>query len=36
VAKLLTHGSSTTTSQTYIHLDVADVRAELTRAGLGR
>jgi len=34
VSRLLTHRSSTTTSQTYIHLDVADVRAALTRAGL--
>ncbi len=34
VARLLTHRSSTTTSQTYIHLDVADVRAALTRAGV--
>lgn len=33
VARLLTHRSSTTTSQTYIHLDVEDVRAELTRYG---
>jgi len=33
VARLLTHRSSTTTSQTYIHLDIDDVRAELTRAG---
>jgi integrase/recombinase XerD len=33
VARLLTHRSSTTTSQTYIHLDAADVRAALTRAG---
>lgn len=33
VAKLLTHRSSTTTSQTYVHLDVADVRAALDRAG---
>ena len=33
VARLLTHRSSTTTSQTYIHLDVDDLRAELTRAG---
>ena len=32
VARLLTHRSSTTTSQTYIHLDVEDLRAELTRA----
>lgn len=33
VARLLTHSSSTTTSQTYVHLDVADVRAALERAG---
>ena len=33
VARLLTHQSSTTTSQTYVHLDVADVRAALHRAG---
>jgi integrase/recombinase XerD len=33
VARLLTHRSSSTTSQTYIHLDVEDVRAELTRYG---
>jgi integrase/recombinase XerD len=33
VAKLLTHRSSTTTSQTYVHLDAADLRAELVRAG---
>ncbi len=33
VAKLLTHRSSTTTSQTYIHLDAADLRAELVRSG---
>ncbi len=33
VAKLLTHRSYTTTSQTYIHLDAADLRAELERAG---
>lgn len=33
VARLLTHRSSTTTSQTYIHLDVEDLRAELTRSG---
>ena len=31
--RLLTHRSSTTTSQTYIHLDVEDLRAELTRCG---
>ena len=34
VARLLTHRSSTTTSQIYIHLDVADVRAALHRAGV--
>jgi integrase len=34
VARLLTHQSSTTTSQTYVHLDVADVRAALRRAGV--
>ncbi|HWB34570.1 MAG TPA: tyrosine-type recombinase/integrase [Rugosimonospora sp.] len=33
VAKLLTHRSSTTTSQTYVHLDTADLRAELERSG---
>jgi integrase len=33
VAKLLTHRSSSTTSQTYIHLDSADLRAELERSG---
>lgn len=33
VARLLTHRCSTTTSQTYIHLDVDDLRAELTRSG---
>jgi integrase/recombinase XerD len=33
VARLLTHRSSTTTSQTYIHLDAADVREALIRAG---
>ncbi len=33
VAKLLTHRSSTTTSQTYAHLDAADLRAELVRSG---
>lgn len=35
VAKLLTHRSSTTTSQTYIHLTPEDLRAELARAGFG-
>ena len=34
VARLLTHRSSTTTSQTYIHLQAADVREALTRAGV--
>jgi integrase/recombinase XerD len=34
VARLLTHRSSTTTSQIYIHLDVADVRQALQRAGV--
>lgn len=34
VARLLTHRSSTTTSQTYVHLDVADIRAELVRSGV--
>jgi integrase len=34
VARLLTHTSSTTTSQTYIHLDVADIRDALARAGV--
>jgi len=33
VARLLTHSSSTTTSQTYVHLDVADIRDALVRAG---
>lgn len=33
VARLLTHRSSTTTSQTYAHLDAADLRAELERSG---
>ena len=34
VARLLTHRSSTTTSQTYVHLDVEDVRDALQRAGV--
>ena len=34
VARLLTHQSSTTTSQIYVHLGVADVRAALQRAGV--
>jgi len=33
VAKLLTHRSSTTTSGTYVHLEVDDLRAALVRAG---
>ena len=37
VARLLTHRSSATTSQTYVHLDVEDIRAALVRAGdMGR
>jgi integrase len=35
VARLLTHSSSTTTSQTYVHLDVGDIRDALRRAGWG-
>lgn len=34
VARLLTHSSSTTTSQTYVHLDTADIRSALQRAGV--
>lgn len=34
VSKLLTHRSVATTSQTYVHLTVDDVRAELVRAGV--
>lgn len=34
VSKMLTHRSVETTSQTYIHLGVDDVRAELVRAGV--
>jgi integrase len=33
VSKMMTHASVTTTSQTYVHLGVEDLRAELTRAG---
>lgn len=33
VSKMLTHRSVTTTSDTYVHLSVADVRVELVRAG---
>jgi integrase/recombinase XerD len=36
VSKLLSHRSVTTTSDTYMHLSVDDVRAELVRAGYGR
>jgi len=34
VSKLLTHRSVTTTSDTYVHLGVDDIRAELVRAGV--
>ena len=34
VSKLLTHRSSVTASSTYVHLDAADLRAELKRAGI--
>lgn len=34
VARMLTHRSSTTTSQTYVHLQVEDLRSELNRCGL--
>lgn len=34
VARLLTHRSSVTTSQIYVHLDAADVREELHRVGV--
>lgn len=34
VSKMLTHRSVTTTSETYIHLGVEDVRTELVRAGV--
>lgn len=33
VARLLTHRNAATTSQTYLHLDVEDLRAELNRCG---
>ena len=33
VSKMLTHRSVTTTSDTYVHLDVDDLRAELVRVG---
>jgi integrase/recombinase XerD len=34
VSKMLTHRSVTTTSETYLHLSVEDVRAELVRVGV--
>lgn len=34
VSKLLTHRSVTTTSDTYVHLSVDDVRNELVLAGI--
>ena len=34
VARLLTHRSSTTTSQVYVHLDPADIREALCRVGV--
>lgn len=34
VSKLLTHASVATTSQTYVHLSVEDLRAELAKAGV--
>ena len=34
VSKMLTHRSVTTTSDTYVHLNVEDVRAELVRSGI--
>ncbi|MDQ4069185.1 MAG: site-specific integrase [Actinomycetota bacterium] len=34
VARLLAHRSSATTSQTYVHLDIDDVRQALERAGV--
>lgn len=34
VARLLTHRSSTTTSETYVHLDVVDIRRALQAAGV--
>jgi integrase/recombinase XerD len=33
VARLLTHRSSTTTSQTYVHLEASDIKEALLRAG---
>lgn len=34
VSKMLTHANVATTSQTYVHLGVEDLRAELTKAGM--
>jgi len=34
IARLLTHRNSTVTSETYLHLDVDDLRCELDRAGV--
>ena len=34
VARLLTHRSSTTTSQTYVHLEAADIKEALLREGV--
>lgn len=34
VSRLLTHASVATTSETYLHLSVEDVRAELIRSGV--
>jgi len=34
VSKMLTHANVATTSQTYVHLGVEDLRAELARAGV--
>lgn len=34
VSRMLTHRSVVTTSSTYVHLDVEDVRSELVRAGI--
>ncbi len=33
VARLLTHRSSATTTQTYVHLEAADIKDALLRAG---
>ncbi len=34
VSKMLTHANVATTSGTYVHLGVEDLRAELVRAGM--